>query len=48
MGAYRHIKDDYDESAVGAKDAIAAAFFDFHPVRNRLINIFFTFLSFGI
>ena len=30
---YHLIKEDYDARAVGAKDAIAAAFFDFHPVR---------------
>lgn len=34
IGVYHLIKDDYDARAVGAKDAIAAAFFDFHPVRN--------------
>ena len=33
IGAYQLIKEDYDARAVGAKDAIAAAFFDFHPVR---------------
>ena len=36
MGVYHLIKEDYDARAVGAKDAIAAAFFDFHPVRNCL------------
>lgn len=35
IGVYHLIKDDYDARAVGAKDAIAAAFFDYHPVRNR-------------
>ena len=35
IGVYHLIKKDYDARAVGAKDAIAAAFFDFHPVRNR-------------
>ncbi|XP_022777648.1 guanylate-binding protein 2-like [Stylophora pistillata] len=28
---YLHIKDDYDAKAKGAKDAIAAAFAEFHP-----------------
>lgn len=34
IGVYHLIKNDYDARAFGAKDAIAAAFFDFHPVRN--------------
>lgn len=33
IGGYTRIKDDYDNSAKGAKDAIAAVFFEFHPVR---------------
>ena len=37
IGVYHHIKEDYDARAVGARDAIAAAFFDFHPVRNRFL-----------
>ena len=41
IGVYYLIKQDYDARAVGAKDAIAAAFFDFHPVRNP-----YCFLSF--
>ena len=32
IGVYHRIKDDYEGEAVGAKDAIAAAFFDFQPV----------------
>lgn len=43
LRVYQQIRDDYDASAVGAKDAIAEAFADFHPVRNYLI--YFTFLS---
>lgn len=31
LRVYRHIKDDYDAKAKGAKDVIAAAFADFHP-----------------
>ena len=41
IGVYHRIKDDYEEQAVGAKDVIAAAFFDFHPVSNSsLFNVF--------
>lgn len=43
IGVYHLIKDDYDARAVGAKDAIAAAFFDFHPVRNFYIYILYLF-----
>lgn len=32
MGVYHRIKSDFDLQAVGAKDAIAATFFDFHKV----------------
>ena len=35
IGVYHLIKEDYEARAVGAKDAIAAAFFDFHHVRHR-------------
>ena len=35
LRVYRHIKDDYDAKAKGAKDVIAAAFADFHPVRKH-------------
>ena len=45
IGVYHLIKEDYDARAVGAKDAIAAAFFDFHPVRNRYCFII-SFLMF--
>jgi len=40
IGVYYLIKVDYEAHAVGAKDAIAAAFFDFHPVSNRFYIIF--------
>ena len=32
IGVYHRIKDDYEGQAVGAKDVIAATFFDFQPV----------------
>ena len=32
IGIYQRIKDDYEGQAVGAKDVMAAAFFDFQPV----------------
>ena len=32
IGVYHSIKDDYEGQAVGAKDVIAATFFDFQPV----------------
>ena len=35
LRVYRRIADDYEASAFGAKDAIAEAFFDFHPVRSH-------------
>ncbi|KAJ7380900.1 hypothetical protein OS493_004483 [Desmophyllum pertusum] len=31
IGGYNRIKDDYNKSAIGAKDVIAAVFFEFHP-----------------
>ncbi|XP_078366399.1 guanylate-binding protein 6-like isoform X2 [Oculina patagonica] len=31
IGRYNQIKDDYHKSAIGAKDVIAAVFFEFHP-----------------
>ena len=34
LNVYRHIKDDYEAEARGAKDAIAEAFSDFHSVRS--------------
>lgn len=33
IDGYTRIKDDYHKSAKGAKDVIAAVFFEFHPVR---------------
>ena len=33
VGGYNQIKEDYHNSAIGAKDVIAAVFFEFHPVR---------------
>ena len=45
IGVYHLIKEDYEARAVGAKDAIAAAFFDFHPVRHRYCFVsFYTIL----
>lgn len=35
IGGYNRIKDEYDKSAIGAKDVIAAVFFEFHPVSQR-------------
>ena len=32
-GAYSRIEHDYEKAAKGAKDAIAAVFLEFHPVR---------------
>ena len=32
IDGYNHIKEDYHNSALGAKDVIAAVFFEFHPV----------------
>lgn len=34
---YTRIKDNYYKSAKGAKDVIAAVFFEFHPVRNPFL-----------
>ena len=40
IGVYQRIKDDYEGQAVGAKDAIAGAFFDFQPVSiSFLLNV---------
>lgn len=33
ISAYHKIKEDYEKDAKGAKDVIAAVFFEFHPVR---------------
>ena len=33
IAGYNKIKEDYHNSAIGAKDVIAAVFFKFHPVR---------------
>ena len=33
IAGYNKIKEDYHNSAIGAKDVIAAVFFEFHPVR---------------
>ena len=38
IGGYNRIKDDYDKSAIGAKDIIAAVFFEFHPVSEREVQ----------
>ena len=35
IGGYDRIKDDYHKSAIGAKDVIAAVFYEFHPVSQR-------------
>ena len=35
IGGYNQIKDEYDNSAIGAKDVIAAVFYEFHPVSPR-------------
>ena len=32
IGGYNRIKDEYNKSAIGAKDVIAAVFYEFHPV----------------
>ena len=40
IGVYQRIKDDYEGQAVGAKDVIAGAFFDFQPVSiSFLLNV---------
>ena len=42
IDGYTRIKDSYYKSAKGAKDAIAAVFFEFHPVRNPyFMNFYF-------
>ena len=33
---YHKIKDEYEKAAKGAKDVIAAVFFEFHPVRKEI------------
>jgi len=35
IGGYNRIKDEYHNSAIGAKDVIAAVFSEFHPVSPR-------------
>ena len=55
IAGYNKIKEDYHNSAIGAKDVIAAVFFKFHPVRpytllialrdGTIIAYFFSFLS---
>ena len=35
IGGYNRIKDEYEQSAIGAKDVIAAVFFEFHSVSKR-------------
>lgn len=37
ISGYSRIKDDYHNSAKGAKDVIAAVFFEFHPVRRKFL-----------
>ena len=41
LNVYRHIKDDYEAEAKGAKDAIAEAFSDFHSVRSPYLILIF-------
>ena len=36
IGRYNRIKDEYDKSAMGAKDVIAAVFNKFYPVSQRV------------
>lgn len=38
IGGYNQIKEDYHNSAKGAKDVIAAVFYEFHPVRLNVEN----------
>lgn len=38
IAGYNKIKEDYHNSAIGAKDVIAAVFFEFHPVRPYFTN----------
>ena len=33
VGGYNQMQEDYQKSAIGAKDVIAAVFAEFHPVR---------------
>ena len=40
IAVYHRIKDDYERQAVGAKDVIAAAFFEFQPVSiSSILNV---------
>ena len=43
INGYTRIKDDYEKSAKGAKDVIAAVFFEFHPVRKPYFMILVSF-----
>lgn len=38
IGGYNQIKEDYHNSAIGAKDVIAAVFYEFHLVRLNVEN----------
>ena len=38
IGGYNQIKEDYHNSAIGAKDVIAAVFCEFHLVRLNVEN----------
>ena len=40
ISGYTRIKDDYHNSAKGAKDVIAKVFFEFHPVSRHFTYIF--------
>ena len=39
VDGYSKIKDDYEKLAKGAKDTIAATFFEFHPVRKQVVGL---------
>ena len=39
VDGYSKIKEDYEKLAKGAKDAIAATFFEFHPVRKQVMGL---------
>ena len=45
ISGYTRIKDDYHNSAKGAKDVIAVVFFEFHPVRTPFFSQIFNFLQ---
>ena len=47
IGGYKRIKDDYEKNAKGAKDVIAAVFFDYHEVRT-IYNAFARRLTFSV